>query len=333
MDEDGIGDDQSGKIEDDIDALFKLPLAEFTGARNDLAARLKRGGRADDANLVKTLAKPSVSAWAVNQLYWRHRDEFDRLLAAGQRFRQAQSFNAAQRVTDMRESLDARREAISHLSDLATVVLQDAGHNPTPDTLHRITTSLEAVSAYATPSDGPIPGRLRQDVDPPGFGSLAGLIPATNTTQPIAEPARVTPSQKPVSAAKKAEEKTPSERDVQKVRQLEEARRAGIAAAKASLQEARTSLTKVRSRAQSLETANKKAQAEAKETNAKLMHAEKQLREAEERFKKASAASQDAANRAERSASEAEEASQAVEEAERTVENASKELESLLQHT
>ena len=33
------------KLEDEIDALFTLPLAEFTGARNTLAARLKKEGR------------------------------------------------------------------------------------------------------------------------------------------------------------------------------------------------------------------------------------------------------------------------------------------------
>ena len=331
MDEEAIGSETKGKIEDDVDALFKLPLAEFTRARNDLAAQLKRGGRANDANLVKALAKPSVSAWAVNQIYWKHRDEFDRLVAAGQRFRQAQTSDTAGRVADMRESLDARREAISHLSDLAAVVLRDAGHNPTADTLHRITTTLEAVSAYATPSTGPTPGRLSQDVDPPGFESLASLIPGADTKQPNDEPARVTPSQKPGSAEKKTQQSAPSEGDAQRVRQLEEARRARIAAAKASLQEAKRSLTKAQSRAQSLEAAQKKAHAEVKKTDAEARHAEKQLREAEERFKKASADSQDAANRAQRIMSEVEEASQAAEEAERTVENASNELESLLQ--
>lgn len=50
------------KLNDDVDALFKLPLAEFIDARNTLARQLKQSGRADDANLVKTVAKPSVSA-------------------------------------------------------------------------------------------------------------------------------------------------------------------------------------------------------------------------------------------------------------------------------
>jgi hypothetical protein len=57
------------KLDDDVDELFKVPLAEFTGNRNALAARLKKESRAEDAERVKALSKPSVSAWAVNQLY------------------------------------------------------------------------------------------------------------------------------------------------------------------------------------------------------------------------------------------------------------------------
>ena len=97
------------KLKDEVDELFKLSLAEFIGARNALAARLKQSGRVNDANLVKTLVKPSVSAWTVNQLYWNHREAFDNLLNAGQRFRRAQTSG---KMADMRGSLEARREAL-----------------------------------------------------------------------------------------------------------------------------------------------------------------------------------------------------------------------------
>ena len=103
------GSEATGMLEDSVDELFKLPLSEFTGARNSLAAQLKKGGRANDANLVKALAKPSISAWTVNQLYWKQREAFDRLLAAGQRIRQAQSSGRSGKVADMRASLDVRR--------------------------------------------------------------------------------------------------------------------------------------------------------------------------------------------------------------------------------
>src|SRR6185295_133556 len=314
MDGEGIESEKSGNLEDDVDALFKLPLAEFTGARNDLAARLKREGRADDSNFVKALAKPSISAWAVNQLHWNHREAFERLLATSQRFRQSQTSHTTTSMADLRGSLDARSEALSQLSDLATVLLRDAGHNPTPDTIHRITTTLEALSAHATLSEGPTPGRLTQDVDPPGFASLASLISAIDTTKRNEEPARITPSQKSASAAAKTTQATP-DGNAPTTSEDEEPRRAGIAAARVSLQEARKSLSEAQRKAQRSEAARKKALADTTKADAETRQAEKHLRDAEQRFNRASAASQDTAHRAERTSAEAKEAAQGVEDA------------------
>jgi DNA repair exonuclease SbcCD ATPase subunit len=335
MDDERIESEKSANLEDDVDALFKLPLAEFTGARNNLAARLKKEGRADDSTFVKKLPKPSISAWAVNQLHWNHREAFERLLSSSQRFRQSQTSHSAARMADLRGALDARREALSHLSDLATVLLREAGHNPTPDTIHRITTTLEALSAHATLSGGPTLGRLSEDVDPPSLASLASLIsaiPGTDTTKSNEELTRITPSQKSGGVTAKTRQATPTG-NAQKVSKDEETRRAKIAAAKVSLQEARRSLTEAQRRAQRSEAAQKKAQAEAKKAAADARQAEKNLLDAEQRLNKASAASQDAAHRAERISAETKEAAQGVEAAERAIEKASKELELLLQES
>ena len=221
------------KFDDEIDDLFKLPVAEFTSARNALAARLKKQGRTNDAERVKLLAKPSVSAWAVNQLYWDHRDAFDQLIATGKSFRHG--------PTSRRESVDARRDALVELSELAANLLRDSGHNPSQDTTRRVTATLEALSAYALLPDGPTPGRLTNDVDPPSFESLASLMSGGGTVAPA-------PARKKAIIA-----------DARKIQQ------AKIAAAKASLQDAKRSLTAARTRSQSLETTLKKAQAEAKE--------------------------------------------------------------------
>jgi hypothetical protein len=336
VDDEGIEIETRENLEDDVDALFKLPLVEFTAARNDLAARLKREGRADDSNLVKKLAKPPISAWAVNQLHWNHREAFERLLSTSERFRQSQTSHTAARMADLRGSLDARREALSQLSDIATELLRDAGHNPTPDTIHRITTTLEALSAHATLPDGPTPGRLTEDVDPPSFASLASLmsgIPGTDTTKRNEELTTRTPSQKSGgAAAAKSRQATPTG-NAQKVSNDEETRRARIAAAKVSLQEARKSLSEAQRRAQRAEAAQKKVSADAKKADAEARQAEKHLRDAEQSFNKASAASQDAAHRVERTSAEANDAAQAVEDAERTIEKLSKELKLLLQES
>jgi hypothetical protein len=300
-------------VEADIDALFRLPLAEFTGARNALAAQLKKSGRGDDAARVKALVKPSISAWAVNQLYWNHREAFDRLMTSGERFHKAQtSRSAGKAAADMRAAMDDRREVLAQLSDLADAVLQDAGHNSAPDTIHRITTTLEGISAYASRSDGPRAGRLTADVDPPGFELFGASIPGQELT-------RVTHPQKSSSAAASTRRKTTP---VDEFRQLAEERKRKLAAARVSLQDAKRSLTQARAKVQSLEAAQKRADTEAEK-------AEQRRRDAEESLERAAAAAKDAARRARSVAVEVEEAASDVEDAELTVEKRSKELETL----
>src|SRR6185503_17102337 len=131
------------KLEDDLNALFRLPVAEFTGARNALAVQLKKSGRRDESDRVKALAKPSITAWAVNQLYWQHRETFDRMTAAGQRFREAQALQLAGKPADIRGTREARRSVISELLRLASAVLSESGHSATPETLRRISATLE----------------------------------------------------------------------------------------------------------------------------------------------------------------------------------------------
>ena len=315
-----IGSVGRAKLNDEVDELFKLPLAEFTDARNALAKRLKQNGRANDANLVKTLTKPSVSAWTVNQLYWHHREEFDTLLAAGQRVRKAQVSGSSSKLADMRAALDARREALIELSELASSLLRDAGSNPSLETIRRITTTLEAISALV---DGPTLGRLTQDVDPPGFESLTSFMAGTGTTK-ATQPSRKTSQSAPAATSQRKATTTDQQQKAQReTQQLEELRQAKIAVAKITLQMAKKSLLDARSIAQTLEMQQKKASAEAKQ-------AQKLLRETEERFKKASAAFEAATERADNVADEAAAANKAVENAKRAVDNAAKELESLI---
>ncbi len=54
------------KHDSKIDALYQLPLEQFTEKRNALAKELS--GTA--GKQVKFLAKPPAPIWAVNQLYW-----------------------------------------------------------------------------------------------------------------------------------------------------------------------------------------------------------------------------------------------------------------------
>jgi hypothetical protein len=302
----------------DVDALFQLPLVEFTAARNALASQLKKAGRAAEAEQVKGLAKPSLSAWVVNQLFWRHRDAFSRLITAGERFRTAQAAQLAGKSVDVREPLEARRTALASLSRLAAGTLRDAGHTASPETMRRITTTLEALSVYGSLPEAPPSGRLTDDVDPPGFETLASLVPRIGRSAKGDEPTHIIPFH---PSANKAGKRVSGLAAGDPRRQQEE-RQARLARAKEATKQADAALKDARKTAQQAEAALKKAAARAKET-------EKEKLAAGERLEKASAAADEARHHARRIAAEAEDAAGAVEDAERALEKAQRELAAL----
>ena len=311
--------------EDDVDALFRLPLGEFVAERKALAARLKKEGRATESEDVQSLAKPSISAWTVNQLHWQHRDAFNRLLATGQRFRKSQSSG---KVAEMREALEERRESLARLEALATSLLQNTGHNPTLDVIRRIATTLEAVSAYEVLPDGSSPGRMTKDVDPPGFESLASFV-ATPEIAKRTEAARhmtLVKASEPRANATRPAASTRTKTATKESRhedQRRASRLANVAAAKAALAKARKVLTAARAKAQNLKATQTKFDAAAKE-------AEKRRRELEQRFMKAGVVADAANERARTGKIEVDEANKALENAKRSVEDASEKLDSLI---
>jgi hypothetical protein len=233
------------------DALYQIPLAEFTPARNALVTRLKKGGKPEDAARVKGLIKPSIPAWAVNQLFWHHRSAFDALIAIGERFRRAQAEQIKGQPADIRGPLEERRESLAALSRIAATALRDAGHNPTPDTMRRITSTLEALSVSSSLPDTPRAGRLVDDVDPPGFEALAALVPRVgDDSAPAAGASRVLTfrqHQKPAKATPKATG-----------RGSDDEHKAMAKAAAAALQEAERALRLARKAAEQAEEQLKK---------------------------------------------------------------------------
>ena len=169
----------------DIDALYQGPLNEFTAGRNALEKRVKAEQGKEAAAAIKALEKPSVSAWAVNQLFWRYRTEFDRLLRTGDDLRASQQKRMAGRDVDVNAAIDARREAISKLMGRASAILEEGG-TTSDDIRQRVGQTLEALSVYGTSDAAPRPGRLTGDVQPPGFAALAALVPAGPPGRPAA---------------------------------------------------------------------------------------------------------------------------------------------------
>ena len=155
-------------LDSSIDDLYQQPLNEFTQARNTLAKSLSGA----EAKRVRALAKPTFVAWAVNQVYWRARGAYDRLMKSGERLRSAQIAALEGRTADVRAASEAHRRAIADAVREAERLAATAGSKPSPDALAR---SFEALS-LATGSPEP-PGRLTQPLQPAGFEALAGVKP------------------------------------------------------------------------------------------------------------------------------------------------------------
>jgi hypothetical protein len=170
-------------LEEELDRLYRLPLGEFVAARNDLAALLKKSGDLEAARRVRDLAKPSASAWAVNQLYWRTRSVVEDLITAGDGYRRAQqaalSGDGSELSNAERERRRAIEEAIRHVRE----VLAKSGQVASDPLLRRITTTLEALASHGSANPVPMTGRLSEDVESPGFSALSALAPP-----PLAEP-------------------------------------------------------------------------------------------------------------------------------------------------
>jgi hypothetical protein len=162
-----------------IDELYRLPLAAFTAARNELAKTVKGA----DAKRIKQLAKPTVVPWTINQLYWQARKTYDRVVAAGQTLRDTQIAALKGRDADVRHATEDHRKAIAAAVREGVALAAKEGIHPPTDQLARM---LEAMSLARESSVAP--GRLTELIQPSGFEALAGITPSggkhSHTTSP-----------------------------------------------------------------------------------------------------------------------------------------------------
>lgn len=162
-------------IEEQVTELYGEPLDRFTATRNDLAAQLKKDGDKEAADRIKSLKKPSVSAWVVNQLVRTREVDLRRLLDAGEQVEEAQqSLLAGGKTPDFEDAKEKQRAAVQALRKASTEV------HPEISTaiLQRVTRTLEAASS-AEARTRLKEGRLTEDLEPPGFEILSGLGTAT----------------------------------------------------------------------------------------------------------------------------------------------------------
>jgi hypothetical protein len=298
----------------DVDGLFRLPLHEFTEARNALASKLQKAGRKDEAARVRTTPKPPLSAWVVNQLFWRERPWFEKLLDAAARLRQGHAAGQPGQPASIQGPLKEQREALNQLSRKAAAFLSETGHSANPDVLRRVTQVLQGVAAREGTPDGPRPGRLTSEVAAPGFEVLSGMLArGGGTARDGSGPTRVLAftSGRGKAGAKQSDLSATAKAAQERTR---------LAAARRAVLDAERAADKARKAARTAEAEMKNAAATVKDVERERVRAEAAL-------EKTTAAAERARQDARRTASRAAEAAQELDDAERALARARAQLE------
>lgn len=201
------------KPADPASQLYALPLDEFTPARNELGKKLAAGGDKAAADAVRALRKPSVPAWAVNQVARSDSKGIAALFDTGKQLRAAQQkLIRSGDAGAVKEATTAERAAVRALVAEAKSILTEAGHTPNEATLERIADTFYATAVDDEGRELVRTGTLTKELKRVGFGDIGGLsvVPSARATPPLkpkAQSARLEKeSEKLRAAADEAEE-------------------------------------------------------------------------------------------------------------------------------
>ena len=213
-----------------------------------MARQLREAGLRAEAEKVKALRKPSLSAATINQLARQERRQVDLLLDAGHRLREAQQrLLAGEDPGSLDEARRTDREALTNLRRAAARILDEAGRS-SETTLSRITGTLQAAAISDEGRELLARGRLTGDLEATGFDLLAPLAGGTRKR-------------------KRAAPKKPAPRKPQAERKR--------------LEQARGRLREAQAAAKAAETKLRAAERDAAKARGDLEQAEKQLRDLE----------------------------------------------------
>lgn len=205
--------------------LYALVPAQFTAARDERAQAAKAAGQPEVAAAVRKLARPTMSAWAVNQLVRVEPELLARLLDVAESLQHAQRELAGDWL---RELASLRRQVIADLLAAASSAAGQFGQQLSQAALGEVRTTLEAAIADPEAARAVSSGQLSRPLAYAGLGAvdLAAAMATPPAGQRTARPA--------VSSAGTAARRTGPERSEAAAQAVREALAAEQAAAAAT---------------------------------------------------------------------------------------------------
>ncbi|HXO06582.1 MAG TPA: hypothetical protein VN880_01035, partial [Solirubrobacteraceae bacterium] len=162
----------------DPDQLYGLPLDRFIAERSALVKALRADGQREQAAEVGALRKPSVAAWAVNQLVRTQRRAVDALFAAGDALRdvQAEVMAGRQDAQSLRDAAAEERAAVDALIEAARGLLTSEGEGLSSTVVDRVADTLHAAALDDEARAEVDEGRLERELRHVGLGAGAGAF-------------------------------------------------------------------------------------------------------------------------------------------------------------
>jgi hypothetical protein len=151
------------------DELYGLPPGGFIAARDERARQAKAAGLPDDAAAIRKLARPTTSAWLVNQLSRAVPEQLGRLFEVAEALQEAQRTLAGDRL---RELSGQRRQIVSDLLPVAAGIAAEAGQAASAAVLEEVRATLEAALADQDARDAVRSGRLTKALAYAGLGEV-----------------------------------------------------------------------------------------------------------------------------------------------------------------
>jgi hypothetical protein len=253
----------------DAEDLFGLPLDRFIAERTALSKALRADGRRDEAKEVAAIRKPSVAAWAVNQLVRTRGQALEELFTAGDALHdtQEQVLGGHGDAQDLRAAAERERVAVDELLEAGRGLLTSEGHELSAAVLERVSDTLHAAALDDDARQEVEGGRLQRELQHVGFGAGLGLAAAP------AAPKKSSRRQTPAKRAKR-EDKPRDDTPREEQRRAAREQAAKITAARTAEADARRGAARAR---RALELAQERRDRAA----AALTEAEQELEQAQ----------------------------------------------------
>jgi hypothetical protein len=184
----GVAED----VEELVDRLYRLPPAEFVAERDRLARSVREAGDRDGAKEVAAQRRPTLAAWALDQLRDRDPEGLDRLAEVGDALRREQDRAlAGDRDADLRGAGRDRRAVIARLAAEAIAALRELGRGADQQ-LDTVNSVLGAAMADRALLDRIRAGRLVSDEVPASAGLDDPFVAFATTSAPASKAKKAT---------------------------------------------------------------------------------------------------------------------------------------------